>query len=239
MIGEPGVYASVHDVASEVHHAGDGQPLVVAEHAYLIERTHVEREHEVVDGDSEGFAYLAEIRKQFRPHLPAADARDVRGRGRSEREIMLVLDLADVLVKSPRHFLLFGSEFGVDLVVTAAARLDVEAALAVEELVVVLGELLHEILEVAAVHAHVVDDHAKRGLTVLVEHRHFVLDVALDGNALAYERVDVGFETRAFAHGEDVVHRIILHLPVGVHRIAPERAVQHGHLLGGEHQHAF
>ena len=231
--------AAVHDVAAQVDHTGNGEPLVVAEHPYLVKRTHVEGEHKVVDGDAERLAYLSEIRKQFLPDFATADARHVGGRRRRQREIMLVLDLTDVLVKPSRHFLLFGSEFGVDRVVAAAARLDVEVALAVEELVVVFGEFLHKIFEVAAVHTHMVDNHTQGRLPVLVEDRHFILHVAFHGNALADERVDVRLQIDAVAHGEDVVHRIILHLPVRVDDVAVEGTVQHGDLFRREHEHAL
>lgn len=222
VVGEPGVEAGVDDVAAQVNHAGDREAFVVAEHAYLVERADIEREHEVVDGDAESLPYLAEVGEELLAHLATADARHILGRGRSEGEVVLVLDLADVLVKTSRDFLFLGGELGIDLVVAAAAGLDFQRSVAVEELVVVFGELFHEVLEVAAVHAHVVDDHAKRGLAVAVEERHLVLDIAFDGNGLADERVDVRLEVDAVAHGEDVVDLVVLDFPVRLDDIAVE-----------------
>ena len=193
VVGKSARFLAAFDMSSEVHHAGDRESVGGGVIAELVQAVHIYREHKVVDGHAVVLAYLAELVEGFLIHLTAVDHRLVFLTRLRHREIMLVFDRGYILVELLRRFLVVAFELRVDLVVGARSRLDLHARAARKHRVVVGGEAFQEVFEVAAVEAHVVDDHAQHRALAFVEYADFELDVARDRDALSEEFLDVRF----------------------------------------------
>ena len=102
----------------------------------------------------------------------------VVGTGFGQRKYVFVFHRADVFEKTFRNLFVGCVEFRINLFRASRTLFKVGGVFAVQNRVVVFCKFFQKVFEVAAVKAHMVDDHRKRRFPVLVQDNHLKLYVA-------------------------------------------------------------
>ena len=216
-------------MAAQIHHAGHGESLALFEDADVFKRADVCREDDVVDGEAHRLARRPRLCELFRRQLAFDDAVDVLLPLLGEGEGVLALHLADVAVKGAGVLPVLVVHRGIDGVVGACTLFYGHAALAAYEPRIVLCQLRHEIFEVAAVKAHMVDHECQRALRPAAEEPDADLHIAAYRDALLGKLHHGALDVIGVRRLEGVLHLPRLHHPIGLQEVVVIAGMQHRH----------